>query len=71
VKRFRGGLIFKAHDLSFSSTLGSRAIKKKRRVAVLPRRVSEVHPRVVLGAVGPLYFSASSLSSSSLKFSDT
>ena len=28
VKRFRGGIVFKAHRLSYLSTLGSRVIKK-------------------------------------------
>ena len=31
VKRFRGGLVFKAHRLLYHSTLGLRVIKKKRR----------------------------------------
>jgi len=31
VKRFRGGLVFKAHRLLYHSTLGSRVIKKKKR----------------------------------------
>jgi len=31
VKRFRGGLVFKAHRLLYYSTLGSRVIKKGRR----------------------------------------
>ena len=30
VKRFRGGLVFKAHRLSCHSTLGSRGIRKKK-----------------------------------------
>ena len=30
MKRFRGGLVFKAHRLLFHSTLGLRVIKKKR-----------------------------------------
>jgi hypothetical protein len=30
VKRFRGGLVFKAHRLLFHSTLGPRVIKKKK-----------------------------------------
>jgi len=30
VKRFRGGLVFKAHRLLYHSTLGLRVIKKKR-----------------------------------------
>ena len=29
VKRFRGGLVFRAHRLLFHSTLGSRVIKKE------------------------------------------
>ena len=31
LKRFRGGLVFKAHRLFYHSTLGSRVKKKKRR----------------------------------------
>jgi len=31
MKRFRGGLVVKAHRLLYHSTLGLRAIKKKRR----------------------------------------
>jgi len=30
VKRFRGGLVFKAHRRLYHSTLGLRVIKKKR-----------------------------------------
>jgi len=30
VKRFRGGLVFKAHRLAYHSTLGWRVIKKKK-----------------------------------------
>ena len=30
VKRFRGGLVYKAHRLLHHSTLGSRVIKKKK-----------------------------------------
>jgi len=30
VKRFRGGLVLKAHRLLYHSTLGSRVIKKKK-----------------------------------------
>jgi len=33
VKRFRGGLVFKAHRLLYHSTLGLRVIKKKKRDA--------------------------------------
>ena len=32
VKRFRGGLVFKAHRLWYHSTLGSRVMKKKKRM---------------------------------------
>ena len=31
VKRFRGGLVFKAHRLSYHSTLGLRVSKKKKK----------------------------------------
>jgi len=31
VKRFRGGLVFKAHRLAYHSTLGWRVIKKKKK----------------------------------------
>ena len=31
MKRFRGGLVFKAHRWLYHSTLGSRVIKKKRK----------------------------------------
>ena len=40
VKRFRGGLVFKAHGLSPHSTLGSRERKKRKK-----KRVN--HPRIV------------------------
>ena len=32
MKRFRGGLVFKAHRLLYHSTLGLRVIKKKKKV---------------------------------------
>ena len=32
VERFRGGLVFKAHRLLYHSTLGSRVIKKKKKI---------------------------------------
>ena len=38
MKRFRDGLVFKAHRLVYHSTLGLRVIKKKRRGAHLVRR---------------------------------
>ena len=31
MKRFRGGLVFKAHRFVYHSTLGSRVIKKKKK----------------------------------------
>jgi len=31
VKRFRGGLVFKAHRLVYHSTIGLRVIKKKKK----------------------------------------
>ena len=31
MKRFRGGLVFKAHRLLYHSTLGLRVIKKKKK----------------------------------------
>ena len=34
VQRFRGGLVFKAHRLSYHSTLGSRVMKKKKMVGL-------------------------------------
>ena len=36
VKRFRGGLVFKAHRLVYHSTLGWRVIKKKKIGILLP-----------------------------------
>jgi len=35
VKRFRGGLVFKAHRLLYHSTLSLRVIKKKKRASYL------------------------------------
>jgi len=34
VKRFRDGLVFKAHRLVYHSTLGLRVIKKKKKIRV-------------------------------------
>ena len=34
MKRFRGGLVFKAHRLLYYSTLGSRVITKKKRFGI-------------------------------------
>jgi len=36
VKRFRGGLVFKAHRLLYHSTLGVRVIKKKTMPHTMP-----------------------------------
>ena len=43
MKRFRGGLVFKAHRWLYHSTLGSRVIKKKK----APPRIEEVVTAVV------------------------
>jgi len=43
VQRFRGGLVFKAHRLFYHSTLGLRAIKKKKKQ--LDRRQPLLHQR--------------------------
>ena len=42
VERSRGGLVFKAHELMYHSTLGSRVIKQKRR---LPASTASQLPR--------------------------
>ena len=39
VKRFRGGLVFKAHRLVYHSTLGLGVIKKKKILIVLPQNM--------------------------------
>jgi len=43
VKRFRGGLVFKAHRLLYLSTLGLRVIKKKKikkkKIAVIKKKI--------------------------------
>ena len=44
VKRFRGGLVFKAHRLLYHSTLGSRVIKKNPRPGP-PRQRAQEHGR--------------------------
>ena len=44
VKRFRGGLVFKAHRLWYHPTLGSRIIKKKKKQAPLPWHGEEPLP---------------------------
>ena len=45
MKRFRGGLVFKAHRLLYHSTLGSRVIKKRKDLVVEDER-GEVPSRV-------------------------
>ena len=47
VKRFRGGLVFKAHSLLHHSPLGSRVIKKKKK--------SQLQQPHALGQLAPLY----------------
>ena len=46
VKRFRGGLVCKAHKLLYHSTLGSRVIKKKKKCLAKP------YTRVCMGYTG-------------------
>ena len=58
VKRFRGGLVFKAHRLLCHSTLGLRVIKKKKRHApgIMPmavRKPCKVTPVILHGVVSP------------------
>ena len=43
MKRFRGGLVFKAHRLLYHSTLGLRVLKKKREIAKRMHQDSKVH----------------------------
>ena len=43
VKRFRGGLVFKAHRLLYHSTLGSRVIKTKK---MMKRRMGNEQQRL-------------------------
>jgi len=69
VKRFRGGLVFKAHRLLYHSTLGSTVIKKKKntpaRVILLARSSAAGEE---MKAEVPFF---SSLLLSSLELSDT
>ena len=51
MKRFRGGLVIKAHRLWYHTTLGSRVIKKKRRLRHLPFRVARDLDRLVVPLV--------------------
>ena len=44
MKRFRGGLVFKAHKLSHHSTLGSRVIKKKKKTHSVVAGKNTQHP---------------------------
>ena len=43
MKHFRGGLVFKAHRLSYRSTLGSRVMEKKKKMQLVNFRM--VHSR--------------------------
>ena len=52
-KRFRGGLVFKAHIWLYHFTLGSRVIKKKKKHAPLPAPTLpdyKIHPGDIPGA---------------------
>jgi len=51
VKRFRGGLVFKAHRLLYHLTLSWRVIKKKKKLGC-------VHPHAVLSEVERLVLRA-------------
>ena len=44
MKRFRGGLVFKAHRLLYHSTLGLRVIKKKKKVRLEHCDLRSRHP---------------------------
>jgi hypothetical protein len=61
VKRFRGGIVFKAHRLRYHSTLGSRVLKKKRKetwsISVEIEKQTGFWPYTDLGNVFVLYFS--------------
>jgi len=50
VKRFRGGLVFKAHRLVYHSTLGLTVIKKKKKVT----RSANAHGTSTSGRKSPL-----------------
>ena len=52
VKRFRGGLAFKAHRLVYHSTLGLRVIKKKKMDRKHPGSDMK-HPGSIAGALPP------------------
>jgi len=52
VKRFRGGLVCKAHRLLYRSTLGLRVIKKKHREHVARRILCLLRPVVYLSLIG-------------------
>jgi len=56
VKRFRGGLVFKAHRLLYHSTLGLRVIKKKKSpyYVALPSWVPTPVPAGNLGWLHPM-----------------
>ena len=49
MKRFRGGLVFKAHRLVHYSTLGSRVIKKKKKVPAEPGSSAPPYPHTAPG----------------------
>ena len=47
VKRFRGGLEFKAHRFWYLSTLGLRVIKEGGKIAPKNARILEINPSIV------------------------
>ena len=48
VKRFRGGLVFKAHILLNHSTLGSTVIKEKKESTLVPR-LQALRSKIIIG----------------------
>ena len=50
VKRFRGGLVFKAHRFLYNSTLGSRVIKKRDELEFAAASERSASERAVAGA---------------------
>ena len=51
MKRFRGGLVFKAHRLLYHSTIGLRVIKMKKNAPKFEPRIV----RVLFPWIGPLF----------------
>ena len=57
VKRFRGGLVFKAHRLLYHSTLGWREIKKKKKEGEIARENQHHLPHGAVFKSMLLYYS--------------